>query len=313
MAIKNKKVFIILLIAAALVLMQEFDFDLLTKNKSAGGQMESTSQGEDNLKVIFFDVGQGDAIFIETPEKKQILIDGGDSSLILDKLTKQMKFDDRLIDVIVLTHPHADHVTGLVEVLKRYQVGEVWLTGVIHTSSIYLEFLNLIKEKQIPTKIIFACGKENIKGCHDIIALETGLQFKILYPLENLSQKRLDDANNSSIVMKLNYKTDSLMLVGDAGITDEEKMLGIFEASELKSDVLKLGHHGSADASSEKFLEAIQPEYGIISVGKDNPYGHPSLRIVRRLERIGAKIFRTDESGDIVFTGDNNGIKTVDN
>ncbi|PIP29257.1 hypothetical protein COX28_00135, partial [Candidatus Kuenenbacteria bacterium CG23_combo_of_CG06-09_8_20_14_all_39_39] len=91
--------------------------------------MESTSQGEDNLKVIFFDVGQGDAIFIETPEKKQILIDGGDSSLILDKLTKQMKFDDRLIDVIVLTHPHADHVTGLVEVLKRYQVGEVWLTG----------------------------------------------------------------------------------------------------------------------------------------------------------------------------------------
>lgn len=313
MAIKNKKVFIILLIAAALVLMQEFDFDLLTKNKLADGQIKGISREKNNLKIIFFDVGQGDAIFIETSEEKQILIDGGDNSLILDKLTKQMKFDDRLIDVIVLTHPHADHVTGLIEVLKRYQVGEVWLTGVIHTSSIYLEFLNLIKEKQIPTKIIFACGKKNIKGCNDIMALGTEVQFKILYPLENLSQKRLDDANNSSLVMKLNYKTDSLMLVGDAEMTDEEKMLGIFEASELKSDVLKLGHHGSADGSSEKFLEAIQPEYGIISVGKDNPYGHPSLRIIRRLERIGAKIFRTDELGDIVFVGDNNGIKIINN
>lgn len=313
MAIKNKKVFIILLIAATLVLMQEFDFDLLTKNKLAGGQIKGVSQGEDNLKVIFFDVGQGDAIFIETPEEKQILIDGGDSSLILDKLSKQMKFDDRLIDVIVLTHPHADHVTGLVEVLKRYQVGEVWLTGVIHTSSIYLEFLNLIKEKQIPTKIIFACGQKNIKGCNDIMALGTEVRFKILYPLEDLSQKRINNANNSSIVIKLNYQTDSLILVGDADITDEQKILGIFEASELKSDVLKLGHHGSSDGSSEKFLAAIQPKYGIISVGKDNPYGHPSLRIVRRLERIGAKIFRTDELGDIVFIDDNNGIKIVKN
>ncbi len=113
--------------------------------------------------------------------------------------------------------------------------------------------------------------------------------------------------------MKLNYKANSLMLVGDAEMTDEEKMLGIFEASELRSDVLKLGHHGSSDGSSEKFLEAIQPEYGIISVGKDNPYGHPSLRIIRRLERIGAKIFSTDELGDIVFISDNNGIKIINN
>ncbi|MBU0597080.1 MBL fold metallo-hydrolase, partial [Patescibacteria group bacterium] len=112
------------------------------------------------LQIIFFDIGQGDSILINTPQNKQLLIDGGPDQTVLEKLGKYLDFDDKYIDVVVLTHPHADHVDGLVDVLKRYKIGEVWITGVLHTSSKYLEFLDLLNEQNIFTKIIFICDEQ---------------------------------------------------------------------------------------------------------------------------------------------------------
>lgn len=295
--LKDKKIIIVLIIALAVVLLQKLDFDLVAKNEL--GQVEGVSQEEGALKVVVLDVGQGDSIFIETPEKKQILIDGGEGQIILKRLDEQMKFNDRQIDIVVLTHSHSDHLSGLVEVLKRYEVSEVWMTGVIHTSSIYLEFLNLIKEKNIPTRIIFGCGREEAPGCIGKIEIENGVNVKILHPLENLSERRVDSLNNSSIVIRLDYKMNKFLLTGDAEVVSEKKILENFEIDELRADISKVGHHGSSDASSEKFLEATQLKYAIISVGKDNSYGHPSLRTIRRMERMEIEILRTDRVGNI--------------
>ena len=307
----TKKILIILIITTAIIFIQKLDFDWVAKNEL--GQVEGVSQQENTLKVVVFDVGQGDSIFIQTPGEKQILIDGGESQIILEKLNQEMKFNDRQIDIVVLTHPHADHLGGLIEVLKRYQVSAIWMTGVIHTSNVYLEFLNLIKEKNIPTKIIFSCQQDELEGCSDLIEIETGVQFKILYPLENLFEKRIDNLNNSSIVMRLDYDNSSLLLMGDAETPVEKEILENFKIEELKADVLKVGHQGASDASSQEFLEIINPEYAIISVGADNSYGHPSLRIIRRIERLGIKILRTDEMGDIQFVANENSLILLNN
>lgn len=303
---KNKKILIVIIMAAAVILIQKLDFDLMTEGEL--GQVEGASQEEQDLKVIFFDVGQGDSIFIETPLEKQILVDGGEGQLILEKLDKQMGLGDRFIDIVVLSHPHADHLGGLVDVLERYEVGEIWMSGVLHTSNIYLEFLNLIKEKKIPVKIVFGCGIEKLPGCSDEIKIEDKVVFRVLYPLKNLSQERVNKLNHSSVVVRLDYIESSFLLMGDAESPDEEKILENFMAGELEVDTLKAGHHGSSDASSQEFLEAVNPEYAVISVG-ENSYGHPSLRTLRRMERLGIVFFRTDEQGDVNFATDGENIR----
>jgi len=299
---KDKKVLIILIIAAVIILVQKLDLDLALKDKLDLGQVEGVSQEiSDELKVIFFDVGQGDAIFIETPQQRQILIDGGEGNVILEKLNECLDPSDREIDLIILTHPHSDHVSGLVEVLRNYQVNEVWLTGVIHNSNVYLEFLNLIKEKEIPTKIVWSCGNDIIEECSDIVEIEDNLNFKVLYPLKNLIQQKVDNLNNSSIVLKLDYFNSSILFTGDAELEAEADMLANFELTDFEADILKIGHHGSSDASSQEFISAVGSDYTVISVGANNSFDHPALRTIRRLERLGVEILRTDERGDIKF------------
>jgi competence protein ComEC len=129
--------------------------------------------------------------------------------------------------------------------------------------------------------------------------------------LENLTEKRIDNLNNSSIVMRLDYGSNSFMFMGDAEMAVEQEILQSFKIEELRADVLKVGHQGSSDASSQEFLEATAPEYAVISVGADNPYGHPSLRTIRRMERMGINILRTDELSDIQFVADENNLKLL--
>lgn len=321
-----KKILIFLIILVLALLMGQFNFkpanELINQGEIAG----TNDVQEETLKVVFLDVGQGDAIFIETPSKKQILIDGGDNNMVLEKLNGEMSIIDRSLDLVILTHPHADHVTGLIEVLKRYEVGEVWLTGILHTSTTYLDFLNLIKEKNITVRITYGCdeiigdqlpsadtdkylannitlnGQTGMFNCGKKLTMGEGMEFAILSPLISLEKKRIKNLNNSSIVMKLFYGQNSLIFAGDAENTVEEELLGVYgESNGLNADILKIGHHGSTNATGEKFLTVVKPAQAVISVGKDNPFGHPSLRIIRRLERAGIKILRTDEISDIKF------------
>jgi len=245
------------------------------------------------LVVNFFDVGQGDSIFIKTPNNQKILIDGGPDNGVLAKLGKNLPFYDKEIDLMILTHPHSDHLVGLVEVLKRYKVKKIISTGVIHATPEYLAWLEEIKEQKIPLEIAIA---------GQVLDFGNETKMEILYPLENLAGQSVDDLNNTSIVSKLTFKNNSFLFMGDAEATAEEKLIA--SGADLKADILKIGHHGSKNATSESFLEKVDPQSAVISVGAKNKFGHPSGLVVNRLKREGIEILRTDERGDIKFLGD---------
>ena len=250
------------------------------------------------LEVNFFDVGQGDAAFIETPKGQQVLIDGGPSSVILEKLGKEIPFWDRDIDLIILTHPEADHLLGLIEVLKKYKVENILWTGIIRDTPEYKEWEELIKEEG--ARIYIAKSKEKI-------LMSNGILMDILYPFENLEGKEIQNSNDTSIVGRLVLGYNSFLFTGDISETAEKEMIG--KTMEIDSDVLKIAHHGSKTSTSEEFLLGVSPEIAVISVGKDNSYGHPTQEVLENLNKYGIRVLRTDEVGDIKIISDGKTLK----
>jgi len=249
------------------------------------------------LKVVFFDIGQGDSIFIETPQNQQILIDGGPSSAVLEKLAKEMPFYDRDIDLIILTHPEHDHYFGLMEVLKRYKVENILWTGIVRETSEWKEWDKLIKEEEAEVKIAEAGQK--------IIFQEDPLIFiEILHPFENLSGQEFEGCNDTSIVAHLFFEDVSFLFTGDIGKKVEAEL--VRQDVDLDSDVLKVCHHGSKTSSSQEFLEAVLPKIAVIQVGRDNRYGHPCFEVLANLEKFGIQVLRTDINGDIKIVSDGN-------
>ena len=247
------------------------------------------------FKIAFLDVGQGDSILIRTREGKNVLIDGGPDKTVLYKLDKYLPWYDRTIDAMILTHPHADHLIGLIETAKRYDVKRIISTGVVHTTPEYLEWLSLIKEKKIPA--------ESFKK-DDRLMFDNGISLTALWPEISLVGERVEDLNNSSLVFLLQTANDKILLMGDAGELIEKRIINDQSAKNLISgiDALKIGHHGSNSATGLEFLQIVRPKYAIISASIDNHFGHPHLDTLKRLHESGAKILRTDEDGDIVFT-----------
>lgn len=258
----------------------------------------NSQQNRQNLEIDFLDVGQGDAILIKTPYEQNILIDGGPNSKVLSQLGRNLAFFDKKIGLLVLTHPHSDHVAGLVEVLRRYQVKKVLMTGVVHTAPDYQAFLGEIKSQQIPVE--YAVGIQDYN-------LGDDLMLKILYPLNDLRKQEIDNLNNSSIVLKLIYKNNSFLFTGDAEELVEIDLLAA--KIDLHAQVLKVGHHGSKSSSSPAFLEAVKPQYAVISAGVNNDFGHPHLRTLDNLKKNNIEILRTDQRGTIKFISDGNNIQ----
>lgn len=251
------------------------------------------------LAVNFFDVGQGDAILIVSPQRHQILIDGGPGPAILEKLAAEMPFYDRSLDLIILTHPERDHISGLIEVLKRYEVENILWTGVVRNSSEYEEWIKLIKEEK--AKIFIAKFGQKIicSGSHPE---QKGEYMEILHPLENLEGREFENnSNDTSIVIKLVFNKETFLFTGDIS-SKIEKDLKLANLP-LKADILKVAHHGSKYSSSDYFLESVLPEIAVIQVGK-NSYGHPTEEALRRFEKFGIKILRTDLNGDIKIVSD---------
>ncbi len=248
------------------------------------------------LEIDFFDVGQGDSIFIETPKHKQILIDGGPDLTILEKLGREMPFWDRSIDLVVLSHPEADHLAGLIEVVKRYKIGGILTTGIIRETSEYQEWQKTIQEEKIPIYIAQANG---------VINLDDNIKLIVLYPLENLSGQVIKDSNNTSIVSQLVYKDFELLLTGDIEKKIEKELLKNPPAGGLESDILKIAHHGSKTSTAEEFIKAVDPIIAVIQAGKDNTYGHPHQSVLDTLNNIAT--FVTGRDGDVKIITD--GIK----
>ncbi len=242
------------------------------------------------LKVSFLDVGQGDGILIRTPTGETIIIDGGPDSTIVSKLGRNLPFYDHTIDLMVLTHPHADHIAGLVELLARYDVERVLYTGVEYSSSYYREWLHRVDAEGAAVELA------NL-GDHYVFG---EVSFDVLYPLDVIQGEPFTDVNDSSIVLRVNYRQTAFLLAGDAPVSVEGEILSNASHTLLDVDVLKVGHHGSTSSTSQDFLEAVSPTYAIIQSGQGNKYGHPHQETLDRLHKFGATILRNDELGDIV-------------
>ena len=245
------------------------------------------------LEIDFFDIGQGDSIFIETPKHKQILVDGGPDMSVLEKLGREMPFWDRYIDLVILSHPEADHLTGLIEVIKRYKIGGILTTDIIRETAEYEEWQEIIKKEKIPVYIAQA---------NRVINLDNNIKLIVLYPFENLSGQIFKESNNTSVVSQLVYKNFEVLLTGDIEKKIEKELANHSPAGGLQSDILKIAHHGSKTSTAEEFLKAVNPMIAVIQVGRDNSYGHPHQNVLDVLSSI--NIFRTDKDGDIEILTD---------
>lgn len=246
------------------------------------------------VTVTYLDVGQGDSILIQTPSDNTILIDGGPDSSVLSTIGRQLPFYDHTIDLVVLTHAHSDHVAGLVDVLKRYEVKSVLFSAVEHSSPDYLEWKELLSEKGIQSLFpiagqVFQFGE---------------VTLEVLFPFEDLSGESPKDLNATSIVARLEYQDTSFLLTGDSTAEVEEQLLRAYPDSTLDSDVLKVGHHGSKYSSSLEFLRAVDADAAVIQVGEGNSFDHPHRLILQRLKGLGIPVLRNDLEGDIEMRSD---------
>ncbi|MBU0646879.1 MAG: ComEC/Rec2 family competence protein [Patescibacteria group bacterium] len=273
MIFKSYKILLIFIIVLILLFLGFFWFFYRSNNQ---------------LEVDFLDVGQGDSILIKSPAGQNILIDGGPDQKIIKRLRENLSWWDKQIDLMILTHPHDDHVSGLINVLKRYDVKEIVYSGVVCNSPNYLAWLKLVQEKKIKLTII---------DRPQTVKLSDNCQLEMIYPQKSLLGQEVENLNNSSIVIRLVYGKTKFLFVGDLEELSEKELLN--SEVDLTADVLKVGHHGSDTSSSQLFLEKIKPRLAIISVGLKNDFGHPSLRIIKRLERLGIKVLRTDQLGTI--------------
>ncbi len=253
------------------------------------------------LEVNFFDVGQGEAILIETPKRYQILIDGGPTSVILEKLAENLPFWDRSIDLIILTHPEHDHLAGLIEVLKRYKIDHILWTGALKDTAEYKEWQRLIRDET--AEIFIAKAGQKII----LSKLNFDNYMEVLFPFENLEGKEVENTNNTSIITRLMFGENSFLFTGDAYKSVERKLVS--RGIDLDSDVLKIGHHGSKTSTAEEFIIEVSPEIAVISAGKDNPYHHPHQETLETLEKYGIRVLRTDKNGDIKIICDSQSLR----
>jgi competence protein ComEC len=240
------------------------------------------------ISVHVIDVGQGDSILVLAGDNS-LLIDGGnrgDSDLIMAYMHSQ---GIRKLDAVIATHPHADHIGGLVEIVKEFPLDKIYMPKVVHTSKTYEDLL--VNTKNADLKVIAA--KPGLT-----IDLDPGLKAEFLSP----AGSSYDSLNNYSAVLKLTYKETSFLFTGDAETKAEEEMLA--SGADLASTVLKVGHHGSNTSTSPLFLNTVNPEVAVISVGADNSYGHPHGEVIDRLQQAGVSVFRTDLHGTVVITSD---------
>ena len=244
-----------------------------------------------HFKLAVLNVGQGDSTLIKTPSDKYLLIDGGPDNSVLDELGREMPFYQKQIEAVFLTHPHADHVFGLIEVLKRYQVKHVYMTGIVHTTNEYLEFLNTIKDKKIPTS--------NLKA-GDALSFD-GVNIKIFWPKDDVSIQTVDNLNNTSLVMSVAYQNFKALMMGDLEKDAQDQMMASADLG-TNYDVIKFAHHGSSNGMNEKLIDLVEPKTAVISVGANNMYGHPAASTIEKLQSRGITIKRTDRDGRVEFS-----------
>lgn len=237
--------------------------------------------------VAALNVGQGDAIYIHTQQGADVLIDGGPDRRVLEQLGQVMPFWDRTIELVVLTHSHADHLNGLLTVLDYYDIQNVWLVKMPQEKNVaYQLWLQQLAEHHVAIHYVQAGYNWSLSDSENL---------QVLYPFTDSNVNTMEDLNDTSLVIKYSLDAKEALFMGDATSVVEGQLLsrGVVQPAEI----LKVGHHGSRYSSSPEFLAAVQPNYAIISAGIDNSYHHPHTETLQRLQTIGANIIRTDIFG----------------
>jgi len=281
-----KRSFLLLLIAGLVLAGCNVD--------PAGPVPQATpSPGQGTLKVVFLDVGQGDSILIQAPNGQTMLIDGGRSTSLANTviIPKLKEWGAKQVDVLIPTHPDQDHIAGLVGVLENFPVKLAALTGQVHSTQIYERLLTDIRDKNIEALKV---------RVGTAIPFDPSVKLEVLNPDD--AAVNSDDTNDASIVIKLTYGATSFLLTGDAEMSANKAILD--RGFDVRSTVLKLGHHGSRTSTNEDWLNHVQPQLGIISAGKDNSFGHPHPEVIAALEKLKIPYIRTDEHGTITVTSD---------
>lgn len=255
----------------------------------------------DGLEVYFLDVGQGDSELIRIPNGEEdfhVLIDTGEYAYA-DGLTEMLcSLGVEKIDALICTHPHTDHMGCMARIVQRFDIGAIYMPRLpddqVPTTSAYEALLNAIEEKKLRVKALRAGTK---------ISCPEGASFEVSAPEKDAVWEGI---NNYSGVIRLTYGETTFLFTGDAEKQSEKKILE--SGVELKADVLKCGHHGSSTSTSQKFLQAVEPAYVVISCGKDNSYGHPHQETMESLTESGARIYRTDEDGTVLARSDGSSV-----
>lgn len=243
-------------------------------------------------EIDVLDVGQGDAIYIRASNGDDILIDGGPDATVLERLGQVMPFWDRTIELVVSTHPDSDHSAGLISVFQHYQVGTIMMNDMPVLTATY-------------KRLVEEVAAEHCQVVHpqagEVWQLGSGESFTVLYPWADTLLADLD-TNDTSIFLEYKYvgnaRTATALFTGDASELIEQQLVDVGVLSPV--DLLKVGHHGSHFSSSQSFVDALQPHYAAISVGADNPFGHPTQEAMDRLQ-IYAQVLRTDQLGTLRF------------
>lgn len=283
--IKNFKIMLIIIIAS-IFMMGCGNLEVLPVENS-----------EDSLEIHFIDVGQGDAILIIGPNGENLLIDAGTNSNTDNLLSYIQKQGVKSFTAVVATHPHEDHIGGLDKVIDKFDVQNVYMPRVTHTTKTFEDVLDAIERKGLRIKSI-ASGVR--------IPISFG-DAMFLAPVS----EGYEDLNNYSGVLRLQYGDHAYLFTGDAETLSENEMISEHPPELLSAKVLKVGHHGSSSSTSKEFLDAVKPVYAVISLGEDNSYGHPHVEVLERLENSGAKVFRTDLDGTIILKSDGKEIELL--
>lgn len=236
------------------------------------------------MKVHYINVGQGDSIFIQTPNNKHILIDGGRPKYGKKVVSYLKKQQVKKLDLIIATHPDFDHIGGLVDVMKNFEVKQIIDSGKVHHTKAYVRYLNEVHKQD---------SLFNIASAKDSIEIDPDLQLKIL----NTHEKGKNN-NQSSIVFKMIYNEMRFLFMGDLDRKHEEKLMKKFD---IEADIIKIAHHGSKTSSSLEFLKEVNPKVALLTYKKRNKFGHPVDRVITNLNKIDSQIYSTAVFGDIII------------
>lgn len=252
------------------------------------------------LKAVFIDVGQGDSALIITPQNQKILIDGGPTPNLGEKLSPYFSFFDKKIDLVILTHPDSDHLNGLIPLIENYSIQQVILPLVSKNNSPYEFFLKSLQDRNITYS--FGNSQTDIQ-----LNKDTSIDF--LYPFPQSNFSNINNFSNPSLIFKIKYKEVAFLFSGDT--ESKEEKIALISPYSFQANLYQVGHHGSKTSSSSVFLQSIQPQIAIISSENNNKFGHPHLETLKTLEINNIKHFNTARVGDIGFYSDGTNLKLL--